>query len=65
MKTTLLILSALALTGCNVVPWVAAHKAELAAIGAIAGTAQVTLGAFNQADEAAHRLERRIQTDKE
>lgn len=53
----------LALSACNVVPWVAAHKAELAAVGLIAGTVQVVGGALVQVDEVARRAERRLEEE--
>ena len=57
---TLSLLSLLFLAGCNLVPWVAAHKAELAAVGLVAGTTAQVGGALVQVDEVANRVERRL-----
>ena len=61
MTKTLSLLSLLLLSGCNLVPWVAAHKAELAAVGLVAGTTAQVGGALVQVDEVANRVERRLE----
>ena len=58
MRSLLLVLPLL--SGCNLVPWVAAHKAELAAVGLVAGTTAQVGGALVQADEVVNRIERRV-----
>lgn len=60
MTRALFVASVLALSGCNLVPWVAAHKAELAAVGVVAGTTAQVGGALVQVDEVATRVERRF-----
>lgn len=56
----LLVLAAIALSGCNALPWIAAHKLELGYVALAAGTVQAVGGAVVQADEVEQRLERRL-----